>query len=368
MERLQQFRLDKAALLLVLASPDAAAAHLPCGPFAVHQFAPDTIPRIDGDTSDWAGVGADATIGVNRLAADDDSGRKPDPASISGSVKVGWVKGLNRLFFLYEVSDDYWDFGNSGLRNDIFELVVDGDASGGPLIARFHPQLGKGLSDSDAWFKFQNIHAQNYHVFTPPGSKDVAMAWGPQASWIKQMPWSNFAFAHKLRPGGRGKLVMEFWITPFDHADPEGPEHSVETKLVEGNTFGMAWAMIDRDGADGKKNAFWNLSPRHTMYGQASELCAFRLMPQKSAPLKAQWSYTITDPASRTVAFRDDTAGPVSTRRWTFGDGTESTEAAPVHSYATPGKFVVVLEVVGPAGKLRLEKVWDVSFTGDPPK
>ncbi|WP_310534105.1 PKD domain-containing protein [Novosphingobium sp.] len=352
----------------MLASPGAAVAQLPCGPFAVHQFASDAIPRIDGDTSDWARVGPDATIGVNRLAADDGSGRKPDPASISGSVKVGWVKGLNRLYFLYEVSDDYWDFGHSGLRNDIFELVVDGDASGGPLIARFHPELGKGLSDSDAWFRFQNIHAQNYHIFTPPGSKDQAMAWGPQASWIKQLPWSNFAFTHRLKPGGRGKLVMEFWITPFDHADPDGPEKSIETNLVEGSSLGMAWALIDRDGADGKANAFWNLSPRHTMYGQASDLCAFRLMPLQASPLKVQWSYTITDRVTRTVAFRDDTAGAVVSRRWTFGDGTESREAAPVHSYAAPGKFVVALEVDGPAGKSRLEKVWDVSFTGDPPK
>lgn len=360
-------------LLLAMTAPTLpstalAVDQLPCGPFAIHQFAADAIPRIDGDGSDWSEVGADETIGVARLAADDGSGRKPDPKSLSGQVKVGWVKGLNRLFFLYEVTDDYWDFGQPGLRNDIFELVVDGDRSGGPLIARFHPKLGKGLSDAEAWFGFQNIHAQNYHVFTPPGDKDLAMAWGPQASWIKRLPWSNFAVRHQLVPGGAGKLVMEFWITPFDRADPDGPARSIETQLAENETIGLAWAMIDRDGADGKANAFWNLSPRHTMYGQASELCSFRLMPRKAQALKADWSYSILDQARRIVAFRDDSAGEVGTRRWSFGDGASSSEAAPVHTYAAPGKFDVVLEIEGPHGRSRLEKVWDVSFTGDPPK
>lgn len=368
MERQLKLQLVLAAWTLLASVPVAGAEQLPCGPFAVHQFPADAIPRIDGDASDWRSVGKDEAIGVGQLAADDGTGRRPEPKSLSGQIRVGWVKGLNRLYFLYEVTDDYWDFGESGLRNDIFELVVDGDASGGPLIARFHPDLGKGLSDSDAWFAFQNLHAQNYHIFTPPGDKDFAMAWGPQASWIKQLPWSNFAFRHKIAPGGRGRLVMEFWITPFDRADPDGPEKSVETHLAEGNTLGLAWAMIDRDGKDGKQNAFWNLSPRHTMYGQASQLCAFRLMPLKDAAFQARWTYRITDKAARTVAFRDETAGDVTSRRWTFGDGSESSEAAPVHTYATPGKFVVALEVTGPKGRSRLEKVWDVSFTGDPPK
>ncbi|MBC2667184.1 PKD domain-containing protein [Novosphingobium flavum] len=357
-----------AAALWLCGPLPAAAAALPCGPFSIHQFAPDAIPRIDGDPADWAEVTPAESVGVDRLAADDGSNHRPDPASLSGRIRVGWVKGLNRLFFLYEVDDDYWDFGQPGLRNDIFELVVDADRSGGPLIARFHPALGAGLSDHDAWFHFQNVHAQNYHVFTPPGDKDVAMAWGPQASWIKRLPWSNFAYRHALKPGGKGHLALEFWITPFDHADPDGPEKSVETTLTENSLIAMAWALIDRDGADGSKQGFWNLSPRHTMYGQASELCAFRLMPRPDPALKADWSFRILDSRTRDVAFRDESTGPVTARRWDFGDGTASTEPAPVHRYAAAGKFVVTLEVTGPTGRSRLEKVWDVSFTGDPQK
>lgn len=28
------------------------------------------------------------------------------------TVRVGWVKGINKLYFLYEAYDDFWDFGD----------------------------------------------------------------------------------------------------------------------------------------------------------------------------------------------------------------------------------------------------------------
>ncbi|WP_343517582.1 PKD domain-containing protein [Sphingomonas sp.] len=356
------------ALAACAAAPPAAAGGN--GPaFRIFQFPADAIPRIDEDAGDWAMVGPGYAIGTGAIAADDGSGRRPDPKSLDVRVRVGWVKGLNRLYFLYEAQDDYWSFAQPGLANDIFELVVDGDRSGGPLIARFHPELGKALSHHDGWFGFQNIHAQNYHIFTPAGDKDWAMAWGPQASWIKRLPWSNIAYRYDFKHGAPGRLVMEFWITPFDRADPDDPAKSVETRLTEDQVIAMAWAVIDDDGPGGKRG-FWNLSPHHTMYGQASQLCPFRLMPLDpglAKPAAAQWSFRIVDRVRRTVAFRDESAGATSWK-WDFGDGASSTEQHPVHRYATPGKFVVTLEVVGPKGTARLQKVWDVSFTGDPPK
>ncbi|MET0308602.1 MAG: PKD domain-containing protein [Sphingomonas sp.] len=354
-------------LLAVLATcagaPPGADGGAPA--FRVFQFPADAIPRVDGDTGDWDKVGKDYAITTSALAADDGSGRRPDPKSLDVSVRVGWVKGLNRLYFLYEARDDYWNFNAPGLTNDIFELVVDGDRSGGPLIGRFQPDL----SPEDAWFGFQNIHAQNYHIFTPAGDKDWAMAWGPQAPWIKRLPWSNIAYRYDFKPGQAGKLVMEFWITPFDHADPEDPAKSVETQLSEDKLIAMAWAVIDDDGPSGKRG-FWNLSPHHTMYGQASQLCPFRLMPLEPAlakPIAADWSFRILDRRLRTVAFHDDSVGATGWK-WDFGDGQVSTEQHPLHRYATPGKFVVTLDVSGPKGTARLSKIWDVSFTGDPAK
>ena len=109
--------------------------------YKIFQFPANMIPRIDGNADDWAMVPDDYIIGTDQLGTDTGTHRQPDPKSIDVKIKVGWVKGLNRLYFLYEAYDDYWDFSRPGLDKDIFELVVDGDRSGGPLIERFHPSI-----------------------------------------------------------------------------------------------------------------------------------------------------------------------------------------------------------------------------------
>jgi hypothetical protein len=71
----------------------------------------------------------------------DDTRKHPaiDRSTLDIKVKVGWVSGLNRLYFLYEAYDDYWDFDQLGLHNDTYEIVVDADLSGGPHIDELRP-------------------------------------------------------------------------------------------------------------------------------------------------------------------------------------------------------------------------------------
>lgn len=153
--------------------------------YKIFQFPADQIPRIDGKSDDWDIVPESYTVGMDQLW--DDSGKhdKADPINLDVKVKVGWVKGMDRLYFLYETYDDYWDFALPGLHNDIFELVVDADQSGGPFIDRFHPN--KDLSLMDVYFSYHGVHAQNYHIFTPAEGKDWSLVWGSQP-WIKELP------------------------------------------------------------------------------------------------------------------------------------------------------------------------------------
>ena len=345
--------------------------------YPIFQFPADQIPRVDGHTDDWSMVPASYVIGTDQLHDDSGKHRAPDPGNLDVRVRVGWVKGLNRLYFLYEATDDYWDFARPDLHNDTFEVVLDGDASGGPLIAKdqgafwTRERVGAAaapderISAAEARWAVHGVQAQNYHIFTPAKDKDWCMAWGAP-TWIKELPWANAAYAYAFKPGEAGKLVLEFWITPFDYAGPEGPPRAVESVLRENKIIGLAWAVIDYDDEKAPGSAgFWNLSPKHTMYGHASELCAFRLMPLEPAlrpTLAAQWTWSIVDMDRRLVAFRDTSIGAITAWQWDFGDGATSVEQHPQHAYAQPGNYVVVLDVTGPAGAARRAKVWDVQL------
>ncbi len=330
--------------------------------FKIFQFPANMIPSIDGKKDDWKIVPDSYVVGTDQLWDDSKKHDTIDRKTLDVKVKVGWVKGLNRLYFLYEAFDNYWDFTLPDLHQDIFEIVVDGDQSGGPLIDRFHPN--KEMDKMDAYFSYHGVQAQNYHIFTPAVGKDWALAWGSQP-WIKEMPYANAAYNYNFKPGDSGRLVLEFWITPFDYAGTEGPARAVESVLKENKNIGLSWAIIDFDDVKAKSNnGFWNLSKEHTMYGNASYLLPFRLMPledQFKKPIDAQWTFNILDMSRRLVAFKDESLGKINSWKWDFGDSTTSTLQNPIHTYTKPGLYIVTLDIDGPSGKARRTKVWDVA-------
>ena len=362
--------------LASLGAIPARALDRPEVTFKVFQFPADKIPRIDGDAGDWDMVPDSYAVGSDQLIDDTGQHGRPDPGQFSLKIKVGWVKGLNQLFFLYQAEKGRWDFSSPGLPGDIFEVVVDGDASGGPLISRGRgdsrpqaggssgPALDPRISVDEAHWAIHGVQAQNYHIFTPAENKDWCVAWG-SPTWVRELPYANAATRYGFKSGEAGKLTLEFWITPFDYAGPEGPQRAVESVLSENKIIGLSWAVIDFGDVPGDRHHFWNLSRHHTMYGDASQLCAFKLMPlepQFLPAIGAQWSWKVVDMDRRLVAFKDLSVGQVASWKWDFGDGTTSTEQNPVHEYKRPGNGVVVLEVAGPAGTAHRSKVWDIQL------
>ena len=330
--------------------------------FKIFQFPPDKIPRIDGDADDWDMVPDSFAIGMDQLHDDNKRMLKPDPKNLDAKVKIGWVKGENRLNFLYQAYDNYWDFSLPDLHNDIFELVVDADRSGGTFINELHNT--EGIDQNEAYFSFHGVHAQNYHIFTPALNKDWAMVWGGHP-WVKDLPYANHAYKYNFKPGQSGKLTLEFFITPFDYAGAEGPVRSVESNLYDNKLISLCFAILDYDDVNDKsKQTFWNLSKEHKMYGDADYMLPFKLMPlddRYKKPIEADWSFKVVDMNRRVVAFIDQSIGKVTSWKWDFGDGSTSTEQYPYHQYKRGGKYVVVLDIEGPAGKSRRSKVWDVA-------
>ncbi len=344
------------AALLWLAPPPAQALERPDKEFKIFQFPADMIPRIDGDTGDWSMVPQSYVIGTDELSDTViGKGTNHDPQDLDVAVRVGWVKGLNRLYFLYEAYDDYWNMYYR--RGDIFEVVVDGDLSGGPYINN------EQLEGWDSHFRFKGVHAQNYHIFTPPGEgRDWVFVWGCQP-WVGTLPYANHAYAHDLKEGDSGRLVLEFWITPFDYAPYEGPERAVVSQLLEDTLIGLSWSVLDYDEDNKTYEGFWNLSHKTRMDSHASRFVAFRLMPLEDRfrkKIEAQWSFTVLDMDRRTVAFKDLSHGDITSWQWDFDDGTTSTEQHPIHQYQKPGEYVITLTVNGPAGSARRIKVNEV--------
>jgi hypothetical protein len=351
-------------ITLVAALAVSAGMARPGVEYKVFQFPTDRIPRIDGDPDDWAMVPPSYAIGSDQLRETVVGlGERRDPKNLDVTVKVGWVKGLNHLYFLYEATDDYWDFARHDLHNDIFEVVIDGDRSGGPFIRQLHPDPSS-RDRLETHFSFHGVHAQNYHIFTPAEGKDWAMVWGAQP-WAKDLPFANAATRYNFRPGQPGKLVLEFFVTPFDHAPPD-PSGAVPSKLVEEKVIGMSWAVLDYDDEKAERyGGFWNLSHKTTMYGDASDLVAFRLMPLEPTmrkPLTVDWTFQVINPLERVVAFRDRSEGAATAWRWDFGDGEHALERNPSHRYKAPGEYIVTLEVDGPGGKGKRTKIWDVTL------
>ena len=330
--------------------------------FKVFQYPKNHIPRIDGSFADWDVVPDSYVVPVEEMWDDSRKHQGINKSTLDIKVKVGWVEGLNRLYFYYEAYDDFWDFNTLGLRNDTYEIVVDADLSGGPHIDQFrHNQ--EALTRFESFFLHQNVHAQNYHIMTPPTEgKTWTMVWGPQ-QWLKDLPYANYAYDYNFKHGEDGVLKFEFYITPFDYASPDGgPAASIESPLYEGKKIGLCWAVIDYDGGPGN-NGFWNLSKHHKMYGNASMQRLFTLMPleaQFRKPIEAKWTHT-TLKDTRKVVFEDKSHGQITSWHWDFGDGTTSTEQNPIHTYQKDGvHYTVTLTVSGPEGESKCCKVWEV--------
>ena len=65
------------------------------------------------------------------------------------------------------------------------------------------------------------------------------------------------------------------------------------------------------------------------------------------------------------VAFTDESQtlsqSKITSWKWTFGDGSTSTEQNPVHVFTrSPSGASIILEVESPEGKARRAKVWDI--------
>ncbi len=100
---------------------------------------------------------------------------------------------------------------------------------------------------------------------------------------------------------------------------------AAELAAVEENRFWLAVAV----GSGGRQ--------------LVTEDVAVRIQRQPEAAFKYS-------PGGLLVAFRDVSAGQVTSRQWDFGDGATSTRQSPSHTFAEPGYYAVTLRAANSVG------------------
>ena len=106
MERVSRSRMTLALAMALLLVSTPMALERKDVTFTIFQFRADQIPRIDGKIDDWAIVPESYAVGMNELMdTEQGHGMNHDTKNLDVKVRVGWVKGLNRLYFLYEGFD-----------------------------------------------------------------------------------------------------------------------------------------------------------------------------------------------------------------------------------------------------------------------
>ena len=333
----------------------------PTGPrvYPCFQFPDNRLPVIDGDLSDWELVGDDyAQDTFDLIEYNRRQGRNYDLQDLDVRVRTGYNPGANRIYVAVEYRDNFHNFDRVGDHrlgssrdypgnDDIFELVVDADNSGGDFIFDLKPHL-------------MSTHAQNYHIYVHGRDGAHVWVWGRQ-HWLGERPWAKWASRYEGAHGSAGLSTLEFWVTPFNYAHPEGPEYSALARLAEGDTLGLDYAILDRDDQEEEVVKFWALADTVLMYRNADFLPDFVLAPLEERLEKlpvAEFRSRAPDAQNpRTVQFVNATSGEGADFLWDFGDGETSTEKDPAHCYREPGRYTVTLQARNAWGKDRKRKL-----------
>ena len=226
-------------------------------------------PRIDGQTDDWAMVPDSYAYGTDQLS-DTVMGNftNYDREDLDVTVRVGWVKGLNRLYFLYEAYDDYWNMYYK--YGDLFEIAIDADRSGGPnLPTPRSTTSGKATSCS------RRARPELPHLHTCRGRTGLGVRLGVPAV-DRQVAVRQSRVLVRFRGKGERQARAGVLDHAFDYAPYDGPERAAVSKLEENSLIALSWAVLDFDEDHTEYEGFWNLSHETRMDNNASNLCAFR--------------------------------------------------------------------------------------------
>jgi len=154
-----------------------------------------------------------------------------------------------------------------------------------------------------------------------------------------------------LTPGFSGTAYAEYWKVWIDYNDDHDFGDAGEevfsgygTTVVTGSfTVASGIEIVSRMRVSMKYAAYPTPCETFT-YGEVEDYTV-KVVPDDNLPPVADFTYDIN---GMTVTFTDNSYDPdgfIVSWLWDFGDGTNSTEQNPVHTYTVPGTYTVTLTV-----------------------
>jgi len=159
-----------------------------------------------------------------------------------------------------------------------------------------------------------------------------------------------------LTPGFSGTAYAEYWKVWIDYNDDHDFGDAGEEVFSGYGTTAVSGSFTAAPGIDivsrmrvSMKYAAYPTSCETFTYGEVEDYTV-KVVPDDNQPPAADFTYVID---GMTVTFTDtsyDPDGVIVGWLWDFGDGTDSTEQNPVHTYTVPGTYTVTLTVTDDDG------------------
>ena len=245
-----------------------ASAHVGAAIYPIYELPTSDLPDLhDGTLADWDEVLAGASLTHSDFEAQDvGEGAPVDPGDLAYQIYLAWHGSSQRLYAAMERVDDvyvneYEGAGSGDIwKHDGFELMVDGDHSGGPYQGfgdEFSSEARRRLINSQAQQYLAVSEAADGHLLVLAELMDGAH----KAAERMQVTVPPYADAGGFVLSGSPSLsVIEMYVTPFDALEVAAPDLSQRSQLYAERIIGFQISIPDYDSEPSSYHGFYTLA------------------------------------------------------------------------------------------------------------
>lgn len=232
-------------LPVLLLAATVSHAHVGDVVYPIYELPTADLPDLhDGSLEDWEAALPNASLNQNDFVYSEGLGGVIDPADLAWRIFLAWHHKTQRIYMAVERLDDVYlpPCGERCFGEGPTTLSVDADHSGGQYFL-FTEEDGYSVEQSK---RLGNASAQSYSIYPEPPFGDQLLTGGGWAhAWVTLPPWSDWG---GIQLGESPNYsIMEFYITPFDDLNWEGPELSRRSSLEPGMIMGFQISVSDSD-------------------------------------------------------------------------------------------------------------------------